>query len=101
MIGLVDIARVSVALNAGMLLVLTGIWLRNYRAFASKHGLGLAIFGIVLLAQNVLSLYFYLFHPVLASWFATDMPPLAWQANIVIHVFQSVALAFLLWVTWD
>jgi len=38
---------------------------------------------------------------VLASWFATDMPPLAWQANIVIHVFQSVALAFLLWVTWD
>jgi hypothetical protein len=101
MIDWVDVARVSVALNAGMLLALTGIWLRNYREIRSKHALGLAIFGSVLLAQNGLSLYFYLFHPVLASWFATDMPSLAWQANIVIHVFQTVALAFLLWITWD
>ncbi|WP_396891004.1 hypothetical protein [Natronomonas sp.] len=66
-----------------------------------ERWLRLAAFGSLLLAQNALSLYFYLFHPVLAGWFATDMPPLAWQANIVIHVFQTVALVFLLWVTWD
>ncbi|MFO7926182.1 hypothetical protein [Natronomonas sp.] len=97
----IDVARVSVAVNTGMLLALVWIWGRNYATFRSKHSLGLAAFGGLLLAQNALSLYFYLFHPVLAGWFATDMPPLAWQANIAIHVFQTVALVFLLWVTWD
>lgn len=101
MIDWIAIARVSVLLNVLMLFVLTAIWLRNYRAFKSKHAIGLAVFGAVLLAQNSLTLYFYSFHPVLASWFATDMPPQAWTANIVLHVFQTVALAFLLWVTWD
>ncbi len=101
MIDWIDVARVSVTLNVAMLLALVWIWGRNVTAFRSKHSLGLAVFGVVLLAQNVLSLYFYLFHPVLAGWFATDMPPLAWQANIVVHVLQTVALVFLLWVTWD
>jgi hypothetical protein len=97
----VDVARVSVALNVVMLFALTWVWARNYLSFRSKHSVGLAAFGAVLLAQNALSLYFYVSHPVLAGWFATDMPPLAWQANVVVHVFQTVALAFLLWVTWD
>ncbi len=101
MVDLIDIARVSIALNLAMLLALTWIWARNYLAFRSKHSLGLAAFGSLLLAQNALSLYYYLYHPVLAGWFATDMPPLAWRANIAVHVFQTVALAFLLWVTWD
>ncbi|MWV65620.1 hypothetical protein GRS48_12435 [Halorubrum sp. JWXQ-INN 858] len=101
MIDWIDVARISVAMNLVMLLALTWIWARNYRSFRSKHALGLAVFGTVLLAQNALSLYFYLYHPVLAAWFATDMPPLAWRANIVVHAFQTVALAFLLWVTWD
>jgi len=101
MIDWIDVARVSVALNFGMLIALTWIWARNYWTFRSKHSAGLAVFGAVLLAQNALSLYFYLFHSVLASWFATDMPPLAWRANIVVHVFQTIALAFLLWITWD
>ena len=101
MIDWIDVARVSVALKVAMLVALTWIWARNYLTFRSKHSLGLALFGSLLLVQNALSLYFYLFHPVLAAWFATDMPPLAWRANIVVHVFQTVALAFLLWVTWD
>ena len=97
----VDVARVSVAVNVAMLVALTWVWARNYLALRSKHSVGLAAFGVVLLAQNALSLYFYLYHPVLAGWFATDMPSLAWRANVVVHVFQTVALAFLLWVTWD
>ena len=97
----VDVARVSVAVNVAMLITLTWVWARNYVALRSKHAVGLAAFGLVLLAQNALSLYFYLYHPVLAGWFATDMPSLAWRANVVVHAFQTVALAFLLWVTWD
>ena len=97
----IDVARISVAVNVAILSALTWVWARNYLAFRTKHSIGLAAFGAVLLAQNALSLYFYLYHPVLAGWFATDMPPLAWQANVVVHAFQTVALAFLLWVTWD
>ena len=97
----VDVARVSVTVNVAMLFALTWVWARNYLAFRSKHSVGLAAFGAVLLAQNALSLYFYLYHPVLAGWFATDMPSLAWRANVVVHLLQTVALAFLLWVTWD
>jgi len=97
----VDVARVSVAVNVAMLSALTWVWARNYLSFRSKHSVGLAAFGVVLLAQNALSLYFYLYHPVLAGWFATDMPALAWQANVAVHVLQTVALGFLLWVTWD
>jgi hypothetical protein len=97
----IAIARVSVGLNAAMLFGLTWVWARNYLVFRSKHAVGLAVFGGLLLVQNGLSLYVYLFHPVLAGWFATEMPPLAWRALIVVHVLQTVALAFLLWVTWD
>lgn len=97
----VDVARVSVAVNVAMLIALTWVWARNYLSFRSKHSVGLAAFGAVLLAQNGLSLYFYLYHPVLAGWFATDMPSLAWRANVAVHVLQTVALGFLLWVTLD
>lgn len=97
----VDVARVSVAVNVAMLSALTWVWARNYLSFRSKHSVGLAAFGAVLLAQNGLSLYFYLYHPVLAGWFATDMPSLAWRANVAVHVLQTVALGFLLWVTLD
>lgn len=101
MVDPIDIARVCVSVNALMLLGLTWIWARNYLSFRSKHAAGLAAFGALLLVQNVLSLYVYLYHPILAAWFATDMPPLAWRANIAVHGLQTVALTFLLWVTWD
>ncbi|TKX78421.1 hypothetical protein EXE53_21285 [Halorubrum sp. SD626R] len=97
----IDVARASVALNVAMLFALTWIWARNYLAIRSKHAAGLAVFGALLLAQNALSVYIYSFHPVLSGWFATDMPPLAWRAGVVVHVLQTLALAFLLWVTWD
>ena len=97
----VDVARVSVAVNVAMLSALTWVWARNYLSFRSKHSVGLAAFGAVLLAQNGLSLYFYLYPPVLAGWCATDMPSLAWRANVAVHVLQTVALGFLLWVTLD
>lgn len=101
MVGWIDVARVSVSLNVAMLVGLTWIWTRNYVSFRSKHAIGLATFGGLLLVQNALSLYVYLSHPVLAGWFATQMPAAAWRANVAVHALQTVALAFLLWVTWD
>ncbi|WP_416839727.1 hypothetical protein [Haloferax sp. DFSO52] len=97
----VDIARLSVGLSAVFLVVLLGIWGRNLATFRSKHALGLVVFGFFLLAQSLFALYYYLVDPTLSVWFATEMPDIAWQVLMGIHVLQSVALGVLLWVTWD
>jgi hypothetical protein len=97
----VDVARLSVGASAVFLLVLLAIWGRNYLTFRSKHALGLLVFGFFLFAQNAFALYYYLVDPTLSVWFATEMPAIAWQALMSIHVLQAVAIGVLLVVTWD
>ena len=96
-----DVARVATALNIVLLVGLSYVWLDNYRQFRSKHTLGLSVFALLLTAENALSLYYYLLHARLANWFATAVPPLAWKAMVVVHLFELCALLFLAWVTWD
>jgi hypothetical protein len=96
----IDLMRAATALNVVLLLVLTGIWARNYAAFRSKHTLGLAIFGALLLVENLMALYYYLWHPMLHAWFA-DLPGPAAEAIALLRVLQSAALLFLAWITWD
>lgn len=95
------VARISVTLNVLLLLALGAIWARNYWQFRSKHTLGLFVFSLLLLAENVLALYYYMIDPTLAGWFATEVPAIAWRAMMLLHVFETVALLFLAWVTWD
>lgn len=97
----IEVARISTAINVVLLSVLSYIWLRNYLEFRSKHTLGLAVFAALLLAENVLALYYYLVDPTLSIWFATEVPPVAWRALMLLHVLETVAVAFLFWVTWD
>nr|WP_303650215.1 hypothetical protein [Halalkalicoccus sp. NIPERK01] len=95
------IARISVAANVLLLLVLGVIWARNYWQFRSKHTLGLLVFSLLLLAENALALYYYLVDPTLAGWFATAVPAIAWRAMMLLHVLETLALLFLAWITWD
>lgn len=95
------IAQIAVTLNIFLLLVLGVIWARNYWQFRSKHTLGLFVFSHLLLAENVLALYYYMVDPTLATWFATDVPAVAWRAMMLLHVLQTIALLFLTWVSWD
>lgn len=95
------IARISVTLNVLLLLVLGGIWARNYWQFRSKHTLGLLVFSLLLLAENALALYYYMVDPTLAGWFATAVPAIAWRAMMLLHVLETIAILFLVWVTWD
>ncbi|ADJ17085.1 hypothetical protein C497_00690 [Halalkalicoccus jeotgali B3] len=95
------VARVSVTLNALLLLALGALWARNYWQFRSKHTLGLFVFSLLLLAENVLALYYYMADPTLATWFATAVPAIAWRAMMLLHVLETVALVFLTWVSWD
>lgn len=97
----VDIAKLAVAVNALLLLALLAVWGRNYLQFRSKHALGLSTFGFFLLAENAFALYYYLMDPTLSAWFNSAVPDPAWRALMSLHIAQSVALAALLWVTWD
>lgn len=95
------VARISAAVNVLLLLGLGYVWARNYLQFRSKHTLGLFVFSLLLLAENVCALYYYLLDPTLSAWFAAEVPVIAWRAMMLLHVLETVALLFLAWVTWD
>jgi len=96
-----DIARLATVVNVCLLIALGYVWGRNYLAVRTKHTLGLLLFSVFLLAENGLTLYYYLLDPDLSSWYSTQMPVIVWQATMTLHVLQALGLAFLTWATWD
>jgi hypothetical protein len=93
-------ASVATALNVVLLVVLGSIWVRNYREFRSKHTLGLSLFAGLLLAENLLSLHYYVLDPQVAQ-LLNSADPVAGRAMMFVQVLELVAIAFLLWVTLD
>ncbi|QLH81794.1 hypothetical protein [Halosimplex pelagicum] len=98
---LFTIARVAVALNLAMLAVLGAVWARNYWRLRSKHTLGMLVFAALLFAENAFALYFYLFDELRRAWFSTQVPAVAWEALLLFHLLETLAIAFLTWVTLD
>ena len=96
-----DVARVAAGLNVLLLVVLLAVWGRNYLDIRSKHALGLMVFAVLLLLENAVALYIYLLDPVLATWFASDVPAIAWRGLMALHVLETVGIAFLVWITMD
>lgn len=97
----VTVAQVAAGVNVVLLLALTYVWGRNYVQFRSKHTLGLLVFALLLLAENVGVVYYYLLDPMLSDWWASDVPDIVWQWQMAIHVVEAVALSFLAWTAWD
>ena len=97
----VDAARVATGANVLLLAALAYLWGRNYARLRSKHTLGLLLFSVFLLAENALTLYYYLLDPDLSVWFNTQVPVIVWQATMLLHVLQTIGLLFLTWVSWD
>jgi len=95
-----DAASVAATVNVVLLLVLSGIWARNYRQFRSKHPLGLLLFGLALLAENCLSFYYYVLDPQVAGLLQTNAP-VAGRAMAFVQVLELVAILALVWITWD
>jgi len=95
-----NVAGAAAAANVVILLVLVGIWSRNYRAIGSNHALGLAIFGVLLLAENLLALYYYLVDPQVAQ-LLQSAAPVAGRAMSFVQLLELAALMFLAWVTWE
>lgn len=92
-------ASAATALNVAMLVALAVIWGRNYARLGSKHTLGLLVFAVLLLVENLLSLYYYVVHPQVAAYLADAT--IAGQAMTFVQLFELAAIAFLLWITWD
>ncbi|PSQ16497.1 hypothetical protein BRD00_10930 [Halobacteriales archaeon QS_8_69_26] len=95
-----DAASAATAANVVVLAVLLAIWVRNYREFRSKHTLGLSVFATLLLVENLLSLYYYVVDPTVAT-VLNDAAPYAGRAMMTVQFFELAALLFLLWITWD
>jgi len=88
------IATGVAALNVVLLLILTGVWTRNYRTFGSDMTLGLIVFGAVLTVENLTAIYYFFSQSSLYA----EMEPVG-TAVLVLRTLQFVALTFLTWVT--
>jgi len=93
-------ASAATAVNVFLLGVLVSIWLRNYRTFRSKHALGLSIFGVFLLAENLLTFNYYVINSQVAAYLAAE-DPIAGRAMMTVAFLQMLALVFLTWVTLE
>jgi len=80
--------------NVVLLVVLTGIWGRNYREFHSNLTLGLMAFAVVLLIENLVAIFFFF---SMANLYSSD--PLVGEIVAMLRGLQFVALVFLTYVT--
>lgn len=97
----IDTARIATGVNMVLLALLGSVWIRNYVQLRSKHTLGMLVFATLLFLENGFALYYYLIDPTLSAWFSTNVPDIAWKAMLLLHVLETLAIAFLAWVTWD
>jgi hypothetical protein len=81
--------------NAALLLTLSGVWFRNYRRFESGMVLGLLVFSVALLVENLVAVYF--FFNGMHMLYAPD--PLVGNVVVVMRTLEFVAVAFLASVT--
>jgi hypothetical protein len=88
------LATALAVLNGLALVGLLVVWLRNYRTFRTPLTLGLAAFAAVLLVENAVAVYFFFSMDALFA-----MSDTARSAVLAMRALQSVALAFLTYVT--
>jgi hypothetical protein len=102
-IGLIDLMRVILGINIILLISLGYVWGTNAWRFRSKHTMGLFVFSILLLAENALAFYLFVFDPTLSHWVETTafVPRPAQITMLSIRVLEFCGLVFLTWVTWD
>ncbi|PSQ57524.1 MAG: hypothetical protein BRD23_08410 [Halobacteriales archaeon SW_9_67_25] len=93
-------ASAATALNVVLLFALLTIWVRNYLEFRSKHTLGFAVFGAMLLAENLLTFNYYVINRQVADYLS-QADPVAGKAMMFVQVLELGAIVFLLWITWD
>mgnify|MGYP001579243670 CR=1 FL=1 len=89
----IDFATVVSVLNSILLLFLLFIYLKNYKTIKSKFTLGLAVFAILLLAQNLTSIYF---QTAMIDYYSRTVANFA----LILNLLESLALLSLAYITW-
>lgn len=94
-----SVALAAAGVNVILLLVLGSIWLRNYRRHGANHTLGLLVFAMFLLVQNLLWLYFYSLHPAFVGWFVNAGSDVQIGLTLLCGL-ETLALVILFRITW-
>ncbi len=88
-----EVAVILEIVNSVLLLALLGAYLQNYVQMKTMFGLGLVIFSLFLLVQNLLAVYF---HFAMVMYYTKEVM----QHAFFLSAAQTVALAVLAWVTY-
>jgi hypothetical protein len=90
---ILDAARVAAAFNVLLLVAITSVWIRTYREIRAPMTLGSIVFGVFLLAENAVALYFYFNAPA--------MPAIAVQVMMLLQILEAIGIGALAYVTWQ
>jgi len=89
-----DVARLAAVTNVVLLSALIVVWGQLYREIRSTFTLGSIVFAAFLLAENLLALWYY-FNPT------PGLPPFAVEIMMVLQVLEALAIATMLYITWQ
>jgi hypothetical protein len=89
----VDIATIVSVLNVLFLVSLMYIYLANYLKMKTRFGLGLLIFGAMLMLQNLAALYCQL---NMVMYYTAEVASVA----LVLNSLECVGLAALVYISW-
>ena len=76
---LMDLSMYTAAVDALLLVVLLAVYLRVYRDTHAQFSLGLSIFSVLLLGQNLLAVYSFL---TMASFIGDQFLPYLFTINL-------------------
>jgi len=88
-----DFSVIFGIINIILLLLLLFVYVQNYRQMKSPFILGLILFALIFLVENVLGVYF---HFMMVDYYSAE----AMENARILMAVQTVALAILTWVTW-
>ena len=88
---------IATLLSGGNLLLLgmlTYVWLQNYRTFRTPLVLGLLLFSVVFMLENLVAVYFFFAEEMLYGY-----DPIVHRTMVLLRSLQFVALLSLVYVT--
>jgi len=91
---LLTIAQAAAVINVVLLAALAYVWVSNYLQVRSKQTLGTLVFALLLLCENALAFYYYTFSTL-------ELTTPAIRAMMFLQLLETLAIAFLVWVTYD
>ncbi len=95
-----NVAALFALLNAAFLVVLVGLYLQSWRKMRSNLAIGLIVFAIFLLLQNVIIIVFwYVLYGLVPEAQATVVAAAPYLTAI--NLMESLALGAIVRITWS